>query len=85
MDWSGLERLTSNGRKSRIDIEIFKLATNKLLLDGEITRDEINQNYAKRASSGVVLVLSQAPCIRIERRPLRLVYDPKSWSGLGAF
>lgn len=85
VDWSGLERLTSNGRKSRIDIEIFKLATNKLLLDGEITRDEINQNYAKRASSGVVLVLSQAPCIRIERRPLRLVYDPKSWSGLGAF
>lgn len=75
VDWSGVERLTSNGKKSRIDIEIFKFATIKLLLEGEITRDEINQNYAKRASSGVVLVLSQVPCFRIERRPMRLVYD----------
>lgn len=80
VDWSGLERLTSNGKKSRIDIEIFKLTILKLLREGQITRDEINQNYAKRASSGVVLVLSQAPCFQLEKRPLRLVYDVESWS-----
>lgn len=69
VDWSGVERVTSTGRKDRIEIEIFKLSINHLLRYGVITRDEINQNYAKRASSGVILVLSQVPLFTLKRRP----------------
>ena len=73
-DWSGIERLTSNGNKSKIKIEIFKLAINKLLRDGFITRDEINQNYSGRASSGVVLILSQVPFFNITEKPTGLIF-----------
>lgn len=72
VDWAGLERISSNGRRSRIDIEIFRLAINHILRNGSITRDEINQNYAKRASSGVVLVLAQVPTFELTNRPLTL-------------
>ena len=61
VDWSGLERITSNGRKQFIKIEIFKQTINYLLTIGHITRDEINQQYALRASSGIVLILAQVP------------------------
>jgi Holliday junction resolvase-like predicted endonuclease len=45
VNWSEVERLTSNGKKGKIKIEIFKQAINKLLTEGSITRDYINQNY----------------------------------------
>lgn len=77
VDWAGIERISSNGRKSSIDIEIFRLAINRLLTKGSITRDEINQNYAKRASSAVTLVLSQVPFFRLDRLPkMQLTYIP---------
>lgn len=76
VDWSGVTRITSTGKSSRIEIEIFRLAVNMLLREGTITRDEINQNYVKRASSGVVLILSQVPFFDVEDRPLRLTYRP---------
>lgn len=72
VDWSGIERITSNGRHSKIGIEIFRLAIDQLFTTGRITRDEINQNYAKRASSGIVLILSQAPCFRLVKQPIGL-------------
>lgn len=72
VDWSGVERITSIGRMGKIDIEIFRLAINHVLRHGVITRDEVNQNYAKRASSGVMLVLSQIPVFELHNRPLRL-------------
>ena len=72
VDWAGVERISSSGRRSRIDIEIFRLAINHILRNGSITRDEINQNYAKRASSGVVLILSQVPTFELTDRPLTL-------------
>lgn len=75
VDWSGIDRMTSTGRRARIDYEIFRLTIEHLLRHGTITRDQINQNYAKRASSGVVLVLAQVPLFRLERGPTRLVYD----------
>lgn len=75
VDWSGIERITSNGQKGRIGFEIFRLSISQLLRTGAITRDEINQNYAQRASSGVILVLSQVPFFRREDGPLRLVFD----------
>lgn len=75
VDWSGVQRLTSNGNKGSIKIEIFKQAVNKLLSDGSITRDYINQNYVGRASSGIVLILSQVPFFKLTHNPLGLRYD----------
>jgi len=45
------------------------------LLDGVITRDEINQNYIGRASSGVILILSQVPFLKLTERPTGLKYE----------
>lgn len=73
-DWSGIERVTSNGNNGKIKIEIFKQSVNKLLEDGFITRDEINQNYTGRASSGVILVLWQVPFFQLTERPTGLKY-----------
>ena len=76
VDWAGVQRISSTGRSSRIDIEIFRLAVNHILRNGSITRDEINQNYAKRASSGVVLILSQVPLFVLTDKPLTLHLTP---------
>lgn len=73
-NWSEIERLTSNGNKGRIKIEIFKQAVNKLLQDGSITRDYINQNYVGRASSGIILILSQVPFFQLTDKPTGLKY-----------
>jgi hypothetical protein len=74
-DWSGIERITSNGNPGKIKIEIFRMAIQKLLKDGFITKDEINQNYAGRASSGIILILSQVPFFRVTDRPIGLEYS----------
>lgn len=73
-DWSGIERITSNGKKGKIKIEIFKQTVNKLLATGHVTRDDINQNYTGRASSGIVLILSQVPFFDTTKNPTGLVY-----------
>lgn len=72
VNWSEVERITSNGKKGKIKIEIFKQAVNKLLTDGYITRDYINQNYVGRASSGVILILSQVPFFELTDNPTGL-------------
>ncbi|WP_017793316.1 restriction endonuclease [Leucobacter salsicius] len=78
VDWAELKRVSSTGRLSSIDIEIFRLAITRLLAEGSITRDEINQNYARRASSAVILVLSQVPFFVLERKPrIQLTYIPR--------
>lgn len=74
VNWSEVERITSNGNKGKIKVEIFKKAINKLLTDGSITRDYINQNYVGRASSGVILILSQVPFFQLTDRPTGLKY-----------
>ncbi len=71
-DWSGVKRITSNGKPGRIKIEIFEYAVNRILATGSVTRDEINENYLGRASSGVVLILSQVPHFELVERPLEL-------------
>jgi hypothetical protein len=73
-DWSGIERKTSNGNNGKIKIEIFKEAVNTLLTDGSITRDYINQNYVGRASSGIILILSQVPFFKLTEKPTGLNY-----------
>lgn len=74
VNWSEVERITSNGNKGKIKVEIFKQAINMLLTDGSITRDYINQNYVGRASSGVILILSQVPFFQLTDRPTGLKY-----------
>lgn len=75
VNWSEVERLTSKGNKGKIKVEIFKLAINKLLADGLITRDYINQHYVGRASSGVILILSQVPFFKLTDNPTGLIYN----------
>ena len=72
VDDVGIKRITSTGNVGKIDIEPFKMAVIKLLRDGYITRSEINDNYSKRASSGIVLILSQVPMFELVERPLAL-------------
>ncbi len=74
-DWSGIEMKTSNGNNGKIKIEIFKQAVNKLLTDGSINREYINQNYVGRASSGIILVLSQVPFFKLTKKPTGLKYQ----------
>lgn len=69
VDWSGILRITSNGKSQTIKIEIFRLAVERLLKTGYISRDEINQNYPGRASSGIVLILSQVPFFEKTEHP----------------
>ncbi len=61
VDHAGLVRRTSTGRTQTIRIEIFRWAIEKLLRGETVSRDEINQNYPGRASSGIVLILSSIP------------------------
>ena len=73
VNWGGINRITSNGNQQKIDIEIFKKTINHLLENGSITRQEINDEYSKRASSGIVLILSQLPMIRLNNtRPISI-------------
>jgi restriction system protein len=73
VDWSGAKRLTSSERPQFIRIEVFRQAVGRLVERGCVTRDEINDDYAKRASSGVVLILSQVPFFEHLSDPSRLV------------
>lgn len=82
VDWSGIERITSNGKKQRIKIEIFRLAINKILSDGIITRDFINQEYKDRASSGIVLILSHIPFFDFYVNPTRIVLNEEKFKGI---
>ena len=59
VDSGCIERETSNGKKQKIDIEIFKKTINHLFQFGSITREKINEEYSKRASSGITLILTQ--------------------------
>lgn len=77
VDWAHIERISSTGKKSLIEIDIFKFVIQHLEKYGSITRDYINQNYEKRASSAIVLILSQVPLFKLTKRPLTLHYQTK--------
>jgi restriction system protein len=57
----GIVRLTSNGKQQPIKIEVFRWTIERLLRGETVTRADINTNCVGRASSGVVLILSQVP------------------------
>ncbi len=69
VDWSGIQRITSNGNLQKIKIEIFKKTINHLLKNGEITRSYINEEYKDRASSGIILILGNTGIFEITNRP----------------
>jgi len=73
VDWSRVKRLTSSGRPQFIDIEAFRQAVGRLIERGYVTRAEINEDYEKRASAGVVLILFQVPFFEHLNSPSRLV------------
>ena len=73
VDWSGIQRITSNGRSQKIKIEIFKKTINHLLKNGEISRSYINEEYKDRASSGIVLILGNTGIFEIKNKPKRLI------------
>lgn len=72
VNWGGLTRITSNGRQGSIPIEVFRRTVRHILLHGYISRAQININYAKRVSSGVVLVLAQVPSFQHISKPIGL-------------
>ncbi|MDE6265198.1 MAG: restriction endonuclease [Paramuribaculum sp.] len=72
VDWGGIKRITSNGKIRSIGIEGFRLAYNELIKRGSVSRDYINQEYDKKCSSGIVLVLSQIPYIDKTEAPIGL-------------
>lgn len=72
VDWSGIQRITSNGKPQKIKIEIFKKTINHLLKNGEITRSFINEEYKERASSGIVLILGNTEIFELTNRPTGL-------------
>jgi restriction endonuclease len=80
VDWAGVVRRTSRGGKQRIDVEIFRWAIERLLHGETVSREEINDHYPRRASSGIALILSSVPLFestRIDRKEcLRLRTDP---------
>lgn len=61
VDGGGLVRITSNGKRQEIKVEVFRWTIERLLRGEVVTREEINTNCIGRASSGVVLILSQLP------------------------
>ena len=65
MDGAGVVRLTSNGKRQPIKIELFRWAIERLLRGEMVTREDINTNCIGRASSGVVLILSQVPAFEV--------------------
>lgn len=77
VDWAGVTRITSNGRRQHIPIEVFRWAIDRVLRTGRVTRAEINEQYVGRASSGIVLILSQVPAFRLSGTSILLRPDPK--------
>jgi restriction system protein len=72
VDWGGVRRVSSTGARGRIPIEPFRWAIEAILEFGSVTRQEINEQYAGRASSGIQLVLAQVPAFEV------VVIDGKS-------
>lgn len=69
VNWSYLERISSNNKTSKIKIEIFKNCFHILIEKSKITRDEINHLYPGRASAIIFAVLSKILFFRLVEKP----------------
>ena len=77
VNFFGVTRITKNDETNKIPIDAFKWAINRILTNGIVTRDEINQEFVDRLSSGTILILSQVPLFTTLNNPLRIVYTKK--------
>ncbi len=68
----GIKRETSNVKKGFIEIEIFEKIYNVLLNEYQISRDEINHLYPKRASAFIASVFAEVDFISYSGRPAKL-------------
>lgn len=69
VDWSGVRRVSSNGRRGFIPVEPFRWAIGRILAGMPVSRDDINSQYEGRASSGIQLILTQVPLFECSGRP----------------
>jgi hypothetical protein len=67
VDWGGVRRVSSTGAPSRIPIEPIRWAIETILEFGSVTRGQIDEQYAGRASSGIQLILEQVPLFNVAR------------------
>lgn len=79
VNWGGVQRISSTGARSWIPIEPIRWAIEEILEYGSVTRQEINEQYAGRASSGIELILAQVPYFEVGGRPstIRLRPSPR--------
>lgn len=78
VNWDGVERIATNGKKGKIEIEVFQYAYNKLLENGSVSRFEIDQENNVRVSSGVILILSQIPFVELVKIENKLTLTLKT-------
>lgn len=71
VDWGGIVRITSKGNRGKIEIEDIKMAYSLLEKNGIVEQSLINQ-FVKRCSSGIILLLSQVPFIGVKKNPTQL-------------
>ncbi|CAN5772031.1 hypothetical protein BH23CHL7_BH23CHL7_05730 [soil metagenome] len=81
VDWSGVMRLSSRGRRGHIPIEPFRWAIERILAGTPVSRDDINSQYEGRASSGIQLILQQVPLFECSGRPAVIRLKPPGSSG----
>ena len=72
VDWTGVTRISSNDKSGHFPFEVFRFALAQFLTKGSITRQEINDHYAKRGSSGIFLILEQISLFERSTNPLQL-------------
>ena len=77
--WQYIERVSSEGNEGKIDIEIFRSTVNHLFNYSIITRKQINDEYRKLGSSGVILVLSQVEGFELIKNPSGLKFNKKKY------
>jgi restriction system protein len=72
VDWGGIDRMSSAGHKSTIPIEPFMWAVRRLNERGSVSRQEINEQFEGRYSSGVTRVLGEVPEFEMTHAPIAL-------------
>lgn len=78
VDWGGIVRITSKGNRGKIEIEDIKMAYSLLEKNGIVERSLINQ-FVKRCSSGIILLLSQVPFIGVKKNPTIQLYVKENY------
>lgn len=76
VDSGGVTRISRNGLPSRIPIDPFQWAVRRIGAAGSVSRQEINDEFPHRYSSGVQLILEQVPLFEVSGRPARIRLRP---------